>query len=72
MFIIISGPLEDRVAIAELNGIYADGVVPLRVQKPGVLSGPMMPIWDLMGHQTRGKDAIVRVLERRHGRAGGR
>lgn len=53
-----TGPLEDRVAIQELNGTYADGVV--RID-----SGTWASVWaedadwDLMGHQTKGKQAIV-------------
>jgi uncharacterized protein (TIGR02246 family) len=53
-----TGPLEDRVAIAELNGTYADGVV--RID-----AGTWASVWaddahwDLMGHQTEGKEAIV-------------
>lgn len=53
-----TGPLEDRVAIQELNGTYADGVV--RID-----SGTWASVWaddahwDLMGHQTEGKEAIV-------------
>ena len=53
-----TGPLEDRVAIQELNGTYADGVV--RID-----SGTWASVWaddahwDLMGHQTQGKEAIV-------------
>lgn len=53
-----TGPLEDRVAIHELNGTYADGVV--RID-----SGTWASVWaddadwDLMGHQTHGKEAIV-------------
>jgi uncharacterized protein (TIGR02246 family) len=53
-----TGPIEDRVAIAELNGTYADGVV--RID-----AGTWASVWaddahwDLMGHQTEGKEAIV-------------
>jgi uncharacterized protein (TIGR02246 family) len=53
-----TGPLEDRVAIQELNGTYADGVV--RID-----AGTWTSVWaddahwDLMGHQTEGKEAIV-------------
>lgn len=53
-----TGPLEDRVAIQELNGTYADGVV--RID-----SGTWASVWaddahwDLMGHETEGKEAIV-------------
>ena len=53
-----TGPIEDRVAITELNGTYADGVV--RID-----SGTWASVWaddahwDLMGHQTEGKEAIV-------------
>lgn len=52
------GPLEDRVAIAELNGTYGDGVV--RID-----AGTWASVWaddahwNLMGHTVDGKDAIV-------------
>lgn len=53
-----TGPLEDRVAIQELNGTYADGVVRI---DPGTWASVWAEDadWDLMGHQTKGKEAIV-------------
>lgn len=53
-----TGPLEDRVAIAELNGTYADGVVRFDAETWGSVWAENAD-WDLMGHKTRGKDAIV-------------
>lgn len=53
-----TGPLEDRVAIQELNGIYADGVVRINAATWGSVWA-VDADWDLMGHQTKGKDAIV-------------
>lgn len=52
------GPLEDRVAISELNGTYADGVVRFDAATWGSVWADDAD-WDLMGHQTKGKDAIV-------------
>lgn len=53
-----TGPLEDRVAIQELNGTYADGVV--RIDSTTWASVWADDAhWDLMGHQTEGKEAIV-------------
>lgn len=53
-----TGPLEDRVAITELNGTYADGVVRCDAATWGSVWADDAD-WDLMGHQTKGKDAIV-------------
>lgn len=53
-----TGPLEDRVAIQELNGVYADGVVRIDAETWGTVWADDAD-WDLMGHQTKGKDAIV-------------
>lgn len=53
-----TGPLEDRVAIAELNGTYADGVVRIDAATWSTVWADDAH-WDLMGHQTDGKDAIV-------------
>ena len=53
-----TGPLEDRVAIQELNGIYADGVVRIDAETWGSVWADDAD-WDLMGHQTNGKEAIV-------------
>ena len=53
-----TGPLEDRVAIQELNGTYADGVVRFDAATWGSVWAEDAD-WDLMGHQTHGKAAIV-------------
>jgi uncharacterized protein (TIGR02246 family) len=53
-----TGPLEDRVAIHELNGTYADGVVRIDADTWATVWAEDAD-WDLMGHQTKGKDAIV-------------
>ncbi|MFN9497095.1 MAG: nuclear transport factor 2 family protein [Erythrobacteraceae bacterium] len=52
------GPLEDRVAITELNGIYADGVVRIDAATWATVWADDAD-WDLMGHKTKGKEAIV-------------
>jgi uncharacterized protein (TIGR02246 family) len=53
-----TGPLEDRVAIQELNGTYADGVVRIDAATWATVWADDAE-WDLMGHQTKGKEAIV-------------
>ncbi len=53
-----TGPLEDRVAIQELNGTYADGVVRIDAATWATVWADDAD-WDLMGHQTKGKEAIV-------------
>lgn len=53
-----TGPLEDRVAIHELNGTYADGVVRIDADTWASVWAEDAH-WDLMGHQTEGKEAIV-------------
>lgn len=53
-----TGPLEDRVAIQELNGTYADGVVRIDAATWATVWADDAD-WDLMGHQTMGKEAIV-------------
>lgn len=53
-----TGPLEDRVAIQELNGTYADGVVRIDADTWASVWADDAH-WDLMGHQTEGKAAIV-------------
>ena len=53
-----TGPLEDRVAIQELNGTYADGVVQIDAATWATVWADDAD-WDLMGHQTKGKEAIV-------------
>jgi uncharacterized protein (TIGR02246 family) len=53
-----TGPLEDRVAIQELNGIYADGVVRFDAQTWASVWADDAH-WNLMGHEVNGKAAIV-------------
>lgn len=53
-----TGPLEDRVAIQELNGTYADGVVRIDAATWATVWADDAD-WDLMGHQTKGKEAII-------------
>ncbi|WP_296678859.1 nuclear transport factor 2 family protein [Novosphingobium sp.] len=53
-----SGPLEDRVAISELNGTYADGVVRADAETWGTVWAEEAH-WNLMGMAVDGKDAIV-------------
>ncbi|MBA4007210.1 MAG: nuclear transport factor 2 family protein [Erythrobacter sp.] len=53
-----TGSLEDRVAIQELNGTYADGVVRIDSDTWASVWAEDAD-WDLMGHQTHGKEAIV-------------
>lgn len=50
-----TGPLEDRVAIQELNGTYADGVVRIDAATWATVWADDAD-WDLMGHQTKGKE----------------
>ena len=47
-----TGPLEDRVAITELNGTYADGVVRIDADTWATVWAEDAD-WDLMGHQTK-------------------
>ncbi|ODS94224.1 MAG: hypothetical protein ABS49_12240 [Erythrobacter sp. SCN 62-14] len=53
-----SGPLEDRLAIRELNGTYADGVVRIDPETWGSVWADDAH-WNLMGHEVNGKEAIV-------------
>lgn len=53
-----AGPLEDRVAIAELNGTYADGVVRIDADTWGAVWADDAH-WNLMGNEVDGKQAIV-------------
>lgn len=53
-----TGPLEDRVAIQELNGIYADGVVRFDAKTWASVWADDAH-WNLMGHEVNGKAAIV-------------
>lgn len=53
-----SGPIEDRVAITELNGTYADGVVRHDAETWATVWADDAH-WNLMGMAVDGKDAIV-------------
>jgi len=53
-----SGPLEDRVAIQELNGTYADGVVRADADTWATVWADDA-YWNLMGMEVNGKEAIV-------------
>jgi ketosteroid isomerase-like protein len=53
-----SGPIEDRVAIHELNGTYADGVVRFDAETWGSVWAEDAH-WNLMGHEVDGKAGIV-------------
>lgn len=53
-----TGPLEDRVAISELNGTYADGVVRFDAEAWGSVWADNAH-WNLMGHEVDGKAGIV-------------
>jgi ketosteroid isomerase-like protein len=53
-----TGPLEDRVAITELNGIYADGVVRMDADTWSS-TWAEDAVWDMMGQETGGREAIV-------------
>lgn len=52
------GPIEDRVAIQELNGTYADGVVRIDAATWGTVWADDAH-WNLMGHTVDGKESIV-------------
>lgn len=52
------GPIEDRVAITELNGTYADGVVRIDADTWASVWADDAH-WKLMGHEVDGRDAIV-------------
>jgi uncharacterized protein (TIGR02246 family) len=53
-----TGPLEDRVAIQELNGTYADGVVRADAETWATVWAEDAH-WNLMGMAVDGRDAIV-------------
>lgn len=53
-----SGPLEDRVAIQELNGTYADGVVRADAETWATVWAQDAH-WSLLGMEVDGRDAIV-------------
>lgn len=57
-----SGPIEDRVAIAELNGTYADGVVRIDAETWASVWAEDAH-WNLMGHTVDGKAAIVAMWQ---------
>lgn len=52
------GPLEDRVAIQELNGTYADGVVRIDADTWASVWAEDAH-WNLMGMEVEGRTAIV-------------
>lgn len=60
------GPIEDRVAIRELNGTYADGVVRFDAATWGSVWADNAH-WNLMGHEVDGKAAIVGFWEQAMG-----
>ena len=53
-----SGPIEDRLAIRELNDTYGDGVVRIDAETWGSVWADDAH-WNLMGHEVNGKEAIV-------------
>lgn len=53
-----TGPADDRQAIAELAGVYADGVVAFDVERWGSTWADDAS-WDMMGHLIEGKAAIT-------------
>lgn len=57
-----TGPIEDRVAITELNGTYADGVVRIDAETWASVWADDAH-WNLMGHTVDGKDAIVAMWQ---------
>ncbi|MEP3052220.1 MAG: nuclear transport factor 2 family protein [Erythrobacter sp.] len=57
-----TGPIEDRVAINELNGTYADGVVRIDADTWGTVWAEDAH-WNLMGNKVDGKAAIVGFWE---------
>lgn len=57
-----SGPIEDRLAIHELNGTYADGVVRFDAETWGSVWADNAH-WNLMGHEVDGKEAIVAMWQ---------
>lgn len=56
------GPAEDRQAIAELNGTYADGVVRKNAATWGMVWAGNAT-WDFFGQLFEGKQAIVAFWE---------
>ena len=57
-----TGPIEDRVAITELNGTYADGVVRIDAGTWATVWADDAH-WNLMGHTVDGKAAIVAMWQ---------
>ncbi len=57
-----SGPAEDRQAIAELNGVYADGVVRCDPSTWGRVWAEDAT-WDFFGNMFTGREAIVGFWE---------
>lgn len=57
-----TGPAEDRQAIAELNGVYADGVVRIDA-KTWATVWAEDATWDFFGNLFEGRDAIVGFWE---------
>ena len=55
-----TGPLEDRVAIQELNGTYADGVVRIDADTWASVWAEDAH-WSLMGMEVEGRTAIVEL-----------
>ncbi len=53
-----TGPLEDRVAIRELNDLYGDGVVRCDPATWGSIWADEAT-WDFMGQLLKGREAIV-------------
>lgn len=53
-----TGPMEDRLAIRELNDTYGDGVVRIDADTWGTVWTDDAH-WNLMGHTVDGKEAIV-------------
>ena len=57
-----TGPAEDRQAIAELNGVYADGVVRKNAETWATVWAEDAT-WDFFGNLFEGRDAIVGFWE---------
>lgn len=53
-----SGPMEDRLAIRELNDLYGDGVVRCDPETWGSIWAEDAT-WDFMGQHLEGREAIV-------------
>jgi uncharacterized protein (TIGR02246 family) len=57
-----SGPMEDRLAIRELNDMYLDAVLRFDPKDWGATWAEDAH-WDLMGHAVDGRDAIVAMWQ---------